>query len=197
MKTSNKVILVTGSNGFIGKELVRTLENKGHKVVRFDRNILYKPRILKSQIRKILPAKIFHLAAYGNHSNQKDISKIVYCNYIATYNLLDATKDLNIDSFINTGSSSEYGRKRIPMKEDMHLETDTFYGATKAGSTYLSRAFAKQFNMHIVTVRPFSVYGPGEDQKRFIPTVIKCALNEETLNLAQGVHDWIYISDFI
>jgi nucleoside-diphosphate-sugar epimerase len=46
-----------------------------------------------------------------------------------------------------------------------------------------------------VIVRPFSVYGEGEDERRFIPTVIRSLNQNEELNLMPGDHDWIYIDD--
>jgi len=49
-----------------------------------------------------------------------------------------------------------------------------------------------------VNVRPYSVYGPGEADHRFIPTVIRCLLSGEVMKLdPHATHDWIYVYDFI
>ncbi len=190
-------ILVTGANGFIGSGLVKELEDGGARVIKLDRAILTQPDVLIRTIKRIKPSKIFHLAAYGNHYDQKDVREIYNANVYGTFNLLQAASQAGVKCFVNTGSSSEYGKKDVPMKEDMVPEANTMYGATKVASTYLSKAFASEYGLPVVTVRPFSVYGPGEAEHRFIPTVIRCCLSGQPLKLAHGVHDWIYIDDFV
>lgn len=190
-------ILITGANGFIGSRLTEKLEEGGAEIVKLDRNILTLPETLAKVMDEVRPHAIYHLAAYGNHYNQKDPGNTFAANLFGTFNLLEASRGRDLQYFINTGSSSEYGKKDSPMKEDMLPETSTLYGATKIGATYLARAYAAEYGVPVVTVRPFSVYGPGEADHRFIPTVIRCALKGEVLNIAPGVHDWIYIDDFI
>jgi nucleoside-diphosphate-sugar epimerase len=111
--------------------------------------------------------------------------------------LLATTNPINYSALINFGTSSEYGRKDKPMNEEDLLEPDTLYAASKAGATLLARAWTKIYDKPIVTVRPFSVYGPEDDWGKFIMTVINCIHSRKTLTLAKGVHDWIYINDFI
>lgn len=141
---------------------------------------------------------IFHCASYGNMSHQKDIPMTVMANLIGTFNMLKESIDIPYRSFIHFGSSSEYGMRESPMSELDRPNTTTFYGASKVGATYLARAFAKQFDKPIVTVRPFSVFGPGEADFRFIPTVIRSIIKDESFQLdGKANHDWVYIQDFI
>lgn len=122
---------------------------------------------------------------------------MVNVNITATQNLIEATKHLALKAFINTGSSSEYGIKRRPMGETDSLDTTTFYGATKAAGTLLARAYAVQNDLPIVTVRPFSVYGPGDAPDKFIPSLIRAAKTKDSLPLTSGVHDWIWVEDYV
>lgn len=192
-----KKCLITGASGFIGSALKVELIKRGGKVIALPRHLLFKPKILKKFVTDHNPDLIFHLATFGNRHFQKNEKKIVKANINGTFNLLEACKDLNFSAFINTGSSSEYGIKLQPMREEDSLDSETFYGITKASATFLCRAFAHYYNKPIVTVRPFSVYGLGEPEDKFIPTTIKCAKTNQILNLALGVHDWIYIEDYI
>mgnify|MGYP001582984996 CR=1 FL=1 len=186
--------LVTGSNGLIGKRLMARLKNLGHTCRPLARSEWVNP---EQVVWGFLPTMIFHLAAYGNHSWQTDTDEIYHTNIFKLLTLLEACKILNLKAFVNVGSSSEYGIKDKPMKEDMALEPTTHYAASKAAGTMICRAWAAQAKMPIVTVRPFSVYGPGEDSRRFIPTIIDCAITGKTLQLAPGVHDWIYADDVV
>lgn len=189
--------LITGATGFIGTALRVSLLKKGHKVTALPRSMFYQKKKLREFVNNLQPDYIFHLASYGNKHFQQEEDKIFRANIIGTINLLKAVYDINFKAFINVGSSSEYGIKSKPMKEDDVLESETFYGVTKASATLLCRAFAKKYNKAIVTVRPFSVYGPNEDPNKFIPTVVGCGLKKQVLKLAPGVHDWVYLDDFI
>lgn len=189
--------LISGSSGFIGSHLVKALSPM-MEVVPITRELLYNPSDLEDFLEEQQPDYIYHLGAYGNHANQTDIAMIVLSNIIGTFNLLQASKDVDYKGFINFGSSSEYGKKLQPMKETDLPETDSFYGASKVAATYLSKAFAQQYNKPIITMRPFSVYGEGEADFRFIPTIIRSALRKEEMLLDPfPTHDWIYIKDFI
>lgn len=213
-----KKVLVTGAGGFIGANLVRQLIKENYQV-----HIIWKPttniwrlkNILplislhnvslgsKSQLaktlQKISPFAIFHLASHGAYSFQTNVQEMIKVNIAGTLNLLFASKNINYSVFVNTGSSSEYGFKRKPMKETDLLEPNSFYSATKASSTHLCQVFAKEFDKPIATLRPFSVYGPYEEKKRFIPTIIKNLLDKHPIKVTPGKQkrDFIYIDDMI
>ncbi len=189
---------ITGGNGFIGKHLSDRLRGEGIEVALLSRELFGNYEMLESTVKDVAPDYIFHLSAYGNHSTQTDEDITFSTNIIYTYLLLKATKDIKYKAFINFGSSSEYGRKHSSMHEDDVLEPITLYGATKGAGTLLSRYFALKYGKPIVTVRPFSVYGEGEADFRFIPTVIRHILKGTLMDLAtEPKHDWIYIQDFL
>lgn len=193
----NKLAAITGGKGFLGKALIQRLTSLGYMYHLIEREDYYKPNF-KENLEALNPSLIVHMGAYGNHSSQQDDQETFEANVVKTYLLLDATKDIPYEAFINIGSSSEYGKKSYPMREDMVPEPLTMYGGTKAAGTMLARAFAKKYNKPIATVRPFSIYGPGEAEHRFIPTVIKSLIKGEELFLdPQPYHDWTYIEDFL
>ena len=190
-------IAISGSTGFIGTHLTKYLQERNHSVYAIPREHFDTPKMIEETLTKYPPDHIIHLSAYGNHSTQTDEVKILNTNVVKTFNLLQATRNINYISFINIGSSSEYGTKKKPMKETDLPETDTFYGASKVASTYMCRAFAKKYRKNVITVRPFSVYGPGEADFRFIPTVCKSIIEGKTMTLVEEPHhDWIYVDDF-
>ena len=177
---------ISGSHGFIGTHLTEKLTQIGHVVVPITQELLYTPQALADFFELEQPDYIFHLAAYGNMSEQKEVVKTVMANYIGTYNMLDASCGIDYKKFINFSTSS------------VLLPTETFYSATKAGAERLSNAFRQQLHKPIITIRPFSIYGENEADFRFIPTLIWCLLSEESMSIdLLPTHDWVYVKEFI
>lgn len=179
-------ILVTGTGGFIGREFTRRLSD--WQIERGDREGHVKGH----------PEIIVDFASYGNYHNQKDIREIYQANVTRLLELLHNTNPLEYKAFIVTGSSSEYGKSSIPMHELLRPQPDTFYASAKVAATALASVWAKEFNKPIVAVRPFSVTGPGEQERHLIPTLIDHAFSgEEMPFVPEPVHDFIDIRDFI
>lgn len=213
-----KCVLLTGGAGFIGANLIRELIRLKYdvnlvlkessdlwrtrevlnKVKVYHVDLLNKKKLAKI-VNKINPNFIIHLATYSNYRKQTDVEKIIDANIKGTLNLLLASKNINYKLFINTGSSSEYGIKNKPMNELTSLNPISFYAVTKASTTFLCQVFAKEYKKPIVTLRPFSVYGPYEEEKRFIPTIVKAVISNKPIKLTPGTQrrDFIYIKDLV
>lgn len=213
-----RVYLITGASGFIGSCLTRRLiaENaevhlflkKDARTWRID-DLLKKVIVhvcdlsdlneLHVLITKIKPTIIYHLATYGAYSFQNDADRCVQTNIQGTWHLLKAVSKVDYELFVNTGSSSEYGFKKLPMKETDLLEPASYYAATKASQTLLCSHMARAEKKPIVTLRPFSVYGPYEEPSRFIPTLMKALLFKAKMDLVSPEisRDHIYVDDMV
>jgi nucleoside-diphosphate-sugar epimerase len=213
-----KIYLMTGASGFIGSCLLRELLAKGsnvHILLRKEANVwrikdlLHETKVhfedlsdvkrLSKLTNKIKPDIIYHLAAYGAYSSQNDADLCIKTNIIGTWNLLKATSDVDYELFVNTGSSSEYGFKKTAMNENDCLEPASDYAVTKSSQTLLCSYFAKKNKKPIVTLRPFSVYGPYEDKNRFIPTLLKSLYLCKKMDLVSSTisRDWLYVDDMV
>lgn len=216
--SNKKIYLITGATGFIGTCLLRRLVNNNEKVhiilrkqakvwrikdilSRTVRHIsdLSNVKELTNIIHKINPDVIYHLATYGAYSYQKEPDKIIKTNIFGTWNLLRAASTVNYELFVNTGSSSEYGFKESPMKETDLLEPASYYAVTKCSQTLLCSHIAREEKRPIVTLRPFSVYGPYEEPKRFIPALMKSLYSKESMDLVSPEisRDQIYVDDMV
>lgn len=190
--TTSMIFWLTGSNGFLGKHLIKQF-GKRH-IICIPHEELYSIKFLQELPQ---PDVIYHMAGYGNMAHQKEPEKIVQANVTALHTLLFALKDTPFKAFINASSSSVYGVKDHPMHETNSLDATDYYGITKTIGELMIRSYVQEFNKPIVSARLFSVYGEGEADFRFIPTVIRCIKKKEPMNLAPGMHDWIYIDDVI
>jgi nucleoside-diphosphate-sugar epimerase len=216
--TNKRVYLITGATGFIGSCLLRELiarKERVHIILRREANLwrikdlLGKTKVhfndlsnldeLSKLIKKIRPDIIYHLATYGAYSSQSNADLCIKTNINGTWNLLNATANIDYELFVNTGSSSEYGFKTAPMKENDFLEPASYYAVTKSSQTLLCSYFAKKNKKPIVTFRLFSVYGPYEDGGRFIPTLLKSLYFHKKMDLVSPniARDWIYVGDVV
>ncbi len=178
--------LISGKSGFIGTALSNYLHERGDIAIELKRGITANTFALKNEFDIHQPDYIIHLAAYGNHSYQKDEYEIFYANVIAGFNMLLCSLDIDYKKFYNVSSSS------------VTLPQQTLYSATKLSMEKIAEVFAAKYNKPIVNVRPYSVYGPGEAAFRFIPVVIAHLLTGEEMTVDENAaHDWIYIDDFI
>ncbi|NWJ96445.1 MAG: GDP-mannose 4,6-dehydratase [Chloroflexi bacterium] len=211
-----KRILLTGATGFVGANLARRLLQDGH-----DLHLLVRPgyktwRIeeIKAQVSlheveltdseglsrvvsQIRPEWVFHLATYGAYSNQADAYQAVQTNILGTVNLVEACLKTGFETFINTGSSSEYGFKEYPPSEREWLEPNSYYAVTKSSATLFCRYTAQRFGVQLATLRLYSVYGPYEEPTRLIPTLLWYGLQGKLPPLVNPriARDYVYIED--
>lgn len=183
-------ILITGGSGFIASHLSQFYE-KDYEIIKTSRND-------SSRISEILlkeePELIFHCGAeiYDN-------DKMFESNIILTRNILEYCKTAkNLKKLVILGSSSEYGRKSNPMSENDVLNPETMYEGTKAACTAMASAYANTYNINILLIRPFTIYGKGEKPRKFIQILLnKKQTGDKKVRISPGMHDYVHIEDFI
>ena len=183
-------ILVTGGAGFIGSHLVERLLAAGHAVAILDDfNDFYDPRIKHANIagfakdvtvhhvdlrdgasvRNLFHREKFeviaHLAARAGVRPSIQHPQLYYdTNVTGTLHLLEAARVMGIKRFILASSSSVYGASKIvPFSEDQHLtQTLSPYAATKIAAEFLCSTYSHLYQLRVVALRYFTVYGPRQ-----------------------------------
>lgn len=208
---SAKTVLVTGGTGFVGANLTRQLLADGHSIHLFVRegyknwrikDLLPHLRIhtinsLDAQVAAIRPEWIFHLAAYGAYPSQTDLHQAIQTNFIGTVQLVEACRTVGFESFIYTGSSSEYGPKPKAASEDDLPEPDSAYAVAKVSATLFCQYMARHFRLPLFPLRLYSVFGPYEEPGRLIPTLILHGLRGHIPPFANPItaRDFIFTED--
>ena len=210
--------VVTGANGFVGANLIRRLLADGHSVHALVRpgtapwrltQVANDIKIYDADVRNreavaaafadARPDWIVHLAAHGGSSWQTDRGAILESNVLGTLNVLEEATSHGVEAFVQVGSSSEYGFADHPSVETDRLEPNSAYAVGKAAATLLCRQMAHSLNLPIVTLRLYSVFGPWEDRRRLIPTLVARAAAGEWPPLVHPAvaRDFVFVDDAV
>lgn len=207
-------ILVTGATGFIGANLTDRLVEDGHEVFVFLRpsanawrlrGIEPRVRSLVGELRDLpgmsdLPRfeVIFHLASAAVDQQTRDVVGMLDTNVHGTWAVLTAAARIGVRRLVLMGSSGEYG-PAVRAREDQALQPNAEYGATKAAATLLAHAFGRRTGLDVVTLRPFSVFGPLEAPYRLVSYCIQRTLAGLPVEVTNGsqTRDYVFIDDVI
>jgi nucleoside-diphosphate-sugar epimerase len=151
---------------------------------------------VEHHVSAIKPQGIFHMATYGAYpDSQKDSDKIYDVNLIGTINMIRAWDGYEV--FINTSSSSVYGKQEQPMRENMERHPEGAYAISKLAAEYECQTRTQMFDAPIINTRLFSVYGPYEEPNRLIISTIQKCLAGEKMKFTQGTQkrDFIHMQD--
>lgn len=198
-----KDILVTGAGGFIGSHLVELLVSKGYNVKAFvhynswnkwgwldTSEVKNHIQVITGDIRdydSVFEAvkgcdTVFHLAALiGIPYSYVSPQAYIKTNIDGTYNVLQSSKQLDVEKIMVTSTSETYGTAQyVPIDELHPMVGQSPYSATKIAADQLSVSYYKSFDLPVKIVRPFNTYGPRQSARAIIPTVISQILNGQT-----------------
>ena len=225
-----KTYLITGGAGFIGSHLTEKLLNTGNKVIAIDNfNHFYNPKIKENNIKEYINNPNYQLERIDIR-NKEEVDKVFQHNKIdnvmhlaamagvrptienpilyqevnclGSQNILEAMKENQVKNIVFASSSSVYGNtKTVPFKEtDIVDYAISPYAATKKANEVMCHVYHKLYNMNVIMLRFFTVY--GERQRPDL------AINKFTRYIMEGKaipvfgdgttsRDYTYIQDII
>jgi len=190
-------ILLTGGEGFIGKNLLEQLGDKYDFLAPTRQELeLTKTADVYSYLKQGKVDLIIHAASIGGSRNKLDSTDVSYLNLLAFFNLINAKKYFK--RMLVLGSGAEYDKSR-PIVMASEEEANTRIPIDQYGfSKYVLSKFAGKSD-YITHLRLFGVFGKYEDfQIRFISNAICSALLSKKIILNKNViFDYIYVKDLI
>jgi len=219
--------LVTGVAGFVGSTLAKQLLREGHEVVGIDVLTDYYEVSIKRGNLAATPETgftfvqadlntvdlgalladvdwIFHQAGQPGvrMSWGKDFAIYVRQNIEATQRLLEAAKDApRLKRLVYASSSSIYGNaERYPTSEDDRPQPVSPYGVTKLAAEHLCSLYASNFGVPTVSLRYFTVYGPGQRTDMAFTRFVRAAVLDELISIygtGEQIRDFTYVEDVV
>jgi nucleoside-diphosphate-sugar epimerase len=210
----NNKILIIGGTGFLGYHLAKKCLLKKWDVTSISSNRPKKIRFLpkvkylilditkKKLLLKEIKSNYDYIVNFGGYVNHNEKSKTYKSHYNGCKNLADLFKNKNIKSFIQIGSSVEYGNVKSPQNENNISDVKKLkstYGKAKLMATNYLLKLNKKYNFPCTILRLYLVYGPSQDNNRLIPHIINECSNDNTFHCSAGTQyrDFLFVEDLI
>ncbi|MGY1716245.1 NAD-dependent epimerase/dehydratase family protein [Geodermatophilus sp. SYSU D01106] len=220
-------VLITGVAGFVGSALARRLLAAGERVVGIDAYTDYYDPMLKKANLDGLPTDgftfvdadlnavdldellrgvtvVFHEAGQPGvrKSWGEDFGTYLDLNVLATQRLLEAARrSPDLQRLVYASSSSVYGNAAVyPTTEDDVPRPHSPYGVTKLAAEHLCTLYAGNFGVPTVSLRYFTVYGPGQRPDMAFNRFIRAAIADEPIvvfGTGEQVRDFTFIDDVV
>ncbi|HHT9159095.1 MAG TPA: NAD-dependent epimerase/dehydratase family protein [Candidatus Brocadiaceae bacterium] len=210
-------ILIVGGTGFIGRHLAEkclsytpnvTCLGINNTIARHQLWEKIKVRQAdicnKDQLKAVLCNGqfnyVFNLGGYIDHTLfSKGGRKLIESHYIGLMNLLECLDRKEVKGFVQIGSSDEYGNNIAPQKETMREHPISPYSLAKVAASHFLQMLYNTEEFSGTVLRLFLVYGPGQNDQRFIPQIIKGCLKNAEFKTSEGdqLRDLCYIDDVV
>ncbi len=225
---SRSTVLVTGAAGFIGSHLCEALLAAGQRVVGLDNfDPYYSParkrrnlaaalqseafRLVEGDVRdqgllarlfeEHQPEAVAHLAARpGVRASLADPLGYAQVNVQGTIGLLAVSARAGVSRFVYTSSSSVYGAGLLPFEEDQPPSPLSPYAVAKYAGELYCRTFHGLYDLPVVCLRLFTVYGPRMRPDLAVAKFARALLAEEALPIygdGTAARDFTYVADAV
>lgn len=196
---------MTGSEGFIGKNISKYLEND-FEIARFDLSLSVFHNITKKEevfsfFEQTRPNIVIHLAANPDVAKSIEMpQEDLYLNTLGTINILEACRKFPIDVMLFTSSAVVYGEVQDkPFVEADMPHPTTPYGIGKLAAEHYCNLYHQRYKIPVVIFRLFNIFGPGQTRNFAIPNMIaRIREAEDELEMygnKNDTRDFTYIAD--
>ncbi len=206
-------ILLTGGSGFVGRATAAALVEAGHEVHVASRRVplsdvaskaavhtadLLQEDAARRLIAAVAPEVVLHLAWCVTPGHfWTDPANLDWIT--ASLRLARAAAEGGVSRFVGVGTCFEYDwPANAPCVEGLTpLRVHTLYDAAKASLAATLRAYLATTSTRFAWARLFYLYGPGEDERRFVPSIARALLRGDRARCTRGevVRDFLDVRD--
>ena len=207
-------LLVVGGSGFIGRHLCRIALARGYAVTSLSlskqsslpdgimqlRGDLSDGTSLKQQFAGQAFEYIVNCGGYIDHRSFFSGGRnLIQAHFDGVQNLLDAVDRDGLKRFVQIGSSDEYGNATAPQSETKREAPISPYSLAKTAATHFMQMLWRTDRFPAVILRLFLVYGPGQNDRRFLPQIIHGCLRDRRFPVSEGgqLRDFTYVDDIV
>jgi nucleoside-diphosphate-sugar epimerase len=191
-------VLVTGSEGFIGRSLCEYFSGRGYSVVRLDLAggaDLVADVVdfsgLSTALEQYKVGSVVHLAAVSNPpSCSGDPLRCLQTNIMGTLNMLEIARRRGVERFVFLSSANVYGpRPPLPVTEEAPLAPRTLYDYSKVLSEMIVRTYHTLYGLPAVVLRSWKVFGEYDSPRSAVSRFIDACLEGREIHLFNGGRD--------
>ncbi len=204
---SSHFVLVTGAAGFVGSRITQKLIEQGRKVLALD---CFLPNLYSAELKRSwknldspnlvklefdvrhdnfsmlepypIDSIINQAAMPGLAADWSNFAPYYECNLSALNRLLEFSRKIKINSFIQASTSSVYGKRAIG-SEDQELNPTSPYGVSKLAAEKLILAYSDWYSIPAKILRYFSIYGPNQRPDMAYAKIIDALLHDQEFNV--------------
>lgn len=216
-------VLVTGGTGFVGSHLVHALVGLGAEV-----HVLHRPssargrlagvaervttwvgdltdaQVMQEICAEIEPRTVYHLAAdTGVRIADPELEAVrasLAQNVLGSIHLVLALRRTgSVRVLVRLGGVEEYGRGPAPCRETQREAPVSPYSASQVAVTHYLQMLQPSLGFDALTLRPTLVYGPGQSEGFFVPSLIRACLAGRAFAMTTGtqVRDLVFVDDLV
>ncbi|HMK47767.1 MAG TPA: NAD-dependent epimerase/dehydratase family protein [Methanocella sp.] len=213
MSWAGKKVLITGAKGFVGRYLTDALLMEGAEIIGLSvEGDTPGKNDIKWMVGDIAKAAsldgickdvdlVYHLAAISNvDASIRNPLRTIETNTMGTANLLEEARKSGVKKFVYVSSAHVYGVPQyLPIDEKHPLVPREAYAASKIAAENIVQAYGNSYGIKHAILRPFNMFGPGQDTSFLIPGVIDQALKNRIIKVGNTdpTRDFLYIDDAI
>jgi nucleoside-diphosphate-sugar epimerase len=208
-------VFLTGVSGFIGSHVARQLLKRGttvmamvrpehdgrriqdiHNELQLVEGTLEKCHLLQKEIARFAPDVCIHLAWQSPGKMDNDVSD--RRSLAGSIRLLEMMASAGCPHFVTAGTYTEYCSSMEPVAEDSSICANTFYAKCKYEFEMKAGQVQRERGKSFCSLRLFNVYGPWDNERRMIPSIISSIRKGELCELRTGgqqIRDFSHVQD--